>query len=135
MKKQTKGGLLGTFVVFTIVVGTPAIAQQPRFEFLAETGIVVIDPGDAGDVVVITGRPLGSRTAGTCGATPDTPYPLQMGVALDPRDSGRRGPRTTEFQPLEGGALRPGTRVVNVALVADCQIGDQLYQKFTGEIE
>jgi hypothetical protein len=96
--------------------------------------VLVIGPGDAGDVVVITGRSLGYRTAGTCGATPSDAYPLQMGVALDPGDHGR-GPRTTEIQPLLSEPLKPGTRLKNLALVADCQIGDAAYQKFTGELE
>ena len=109
-------------------------AQSTRFEFLAPQGNVVVGSGDSGDVIVITGRSLGYRQTGTCGPLPTDSFPLQMGVALDPQDHGR-GPRTTEIQPLLSEPLRPGTRVKNLALVADCSVGGEPWQKFTGEIE
>jgi hypothetical protein len=124
---------LVAFLAFAIA-GIAGRAQSARFEFIAPHGGIVVGPGDSGDVVVVTGRSLGFRTAGTCGATPDDAYPLQMGVALDPGDQGR-GPRMTEIQPLLAEPLKPGTRLKNLALVSDCQIGGSPYQKFTGEME
>jgi hypothetical protein len=132
MVRQTKVLLLGTALVVA-TFGPDVTAQQPRFEFVASAGTIVIDSGDAGDVVVITGRSLGQRTVGTCTSS-GAAFPLQMGVALDPGNQGR-GPRTTEIQPLLDDALKPGTRIKNVAFVGDCEIGGQPYQKFTGEVE
>lgn len=124
----------GIALVIAISLGLVVTAQSTRFEFLAAAGTIVIGSGDTGDVVVITGRNLGWRQTGTCGPLSTDSFPLQMGVALDPGDGGR-GPRTTEIQPLLSEPLRPGTRLKNLALVADCQIGGVPYQKFTGEIE
>lgn len=133
MVRLTKIQLLGTAVLFATCVGPEVTAQQPRFEFVASAGSIAIASGDAGDVVVITGRSLGQRTVGTCTSS-GREFPLQMGVALDPGDQGR-GPRTTEIQPLLDDALKPGTRITNVAFVSDCEIGGRPYHKFSGEVE
>ncbi len=116
----------GIFMAST-AIGQPA----PRFEFIAETGAVVIGAGDTGDRVVVTGKGNGTTAAGTCGATPTTEYPSQYGVSIDP--GGGRHTRMTAVIPLTATAFKPGTKLVNIALVSDCSFNGQAYQKFTGE--
>ena len=133
MVRQKKVLFLGTALVVATSLVTIVTAQSSRFEFVVPQGTLVVGSGATGDVVVITGRSLGWRQVGTC-SSDQVQFPLQMGVALDPGDRGR-GPRTTEIQPLLSEPLRPGARLKNLALVSDCQIGSELFQKFTGEIE
>ena len=133
MLRQKVARFVGTAMVLATSLSMIK-AQSTRFEFLAPQGNVVVGAGDTGDVIVITGRSLGFRQTGTCGPLPSDAFPLQMGVALDPGDHGR-GPRTTEIQPLLSEPLRPGTRVKNLALVADCSLGGEPWQKFSGEVE
>jgi len=131
------GLLVLTLAGFAVIVSSTsgARAQQP-----GEAISVLIpaagnqpepDPGPPTDMLVITGRSLGTVNVAGCGAGE---HPLQMAILVDP-DGGRASRRVEVININQGTPIPPGTRLLNFDFQTDCTIGGEAYKRYTAVVD
>jgi hypothetical protein len=127
--------LVLSFVVLSATLGALSsnsglIAQDATIEFVVPRGTPVTT-GGGGDVVVFTGRPLGTmETSGDCGGG-HTNVPVQNVVAIHP-GSGHSNHFTVILASSE--PIPPGTRLTDVEILGICTITGFEYDKYRGHI-
>jgi hypothetical protein len=128
--------LVSGFVVFSATLGALSsssglIAQDATMEFAAPRGTPVTT-GAGADVVVFTGKPIGTmETSGDCGGG-HTNVPVQNVVAIHP-GSGHSN-HFTVILASQSEPTPPGTRLTDLEILGICTISGSLYDKYRGRV-
>jgi hypothetical protein len=140
---RRNGTLLATVAAAGIVLAAAysafAVSSGDTIQFLIPAAANQPEP-DVGpistDVLIFIGRK--TTTSPGTGCAPTGSYPVQNAVLVDP--GGGRSERIVGVitTAQEGGGsdpLPPGTKITNIAYLADCNIGTDAYKKYSGTVE
>ena len=138
---------LGVIVFAATLVGSLLVGQLPTalaqipdtVDFaIADSDIIYPSgnpPNDPGDVVVLTGKPLGVTDAGSCGPVRGDLYPVYNVVVIDPGFGNRATRFTNVFVVASTNPVRPGTKLGNITGVTACGVGTTSYVKYRGTVQ
>ena len=126
--------------VGSLLVGTAvhtALAQAPTIvEFLWDDSIVPPTgnaPNDPGDIMVITGKPLGLMDATGC--FPSGSYPVHNVVVIDPGYTRATRFANVIFHVFSANPLKPGTRLGDIHALTECFSNGSDYTRYEGTVE
>lgn len=97
-------------------------------------GNVNIVPGPEADIVLFTGKSIGTTVAGACDIDGTAQRHLQAVTVVDP-GAGRAGRRFEVIVLGREEAVRPGTRLTNLTVVSNCQNSDGHFVRVRGFVE
>ena len=119
--------LVGTGVLLMLPSGLLAQSQGEFVDFVVpeETSVFT---GEAGDMVVFTGKSQGTVHPGSCG-DPTIDNHVYQTVFVDP-GAGRAARLTTVVVTSHPDGVAPGTRLVNLQLLNQCALGGANYTKY-----
>ena len=123
-----------------------AFAQAPRVvDFVVVSGTCVLPANgtDAGDAFIFTGPAKSVISSLTCGGNTAFLFPVQNAVVVDP--AGGRATRVSDAivvadsdatPPVPPPAVKPGTRLVNLQTLTQCQNTDASigYDRYRGTV-
>src|SRR5438067_1890147 len=121
----------GIVAVAVSTLAPRAVFAQTNVTFLVPINIQVIPAGgtDPGDVLVFTGKPIGTMTLDACGG--GTSSPVQDGVVVD-QGGGRATRLTHVIVTSQTTPLAPGTKVTDLAAGGACHTNGADYGIYTG---
>jgi hypothetical protein len=127
------GILTGAFL--PSVVPRAVFAQATPIEFAVPTSIPITPtnpPTEPGDVVLVTGQPVGFTDASGCVSTAGS-YPVENVVVVDPGSGNRATRMANVIITSQTDALKPGTKLVDMTASSPCTMsGGIQYIKYRG---
>ena len=108
------------------------IAQTQTIDFVAPAGTPVT-VGTGGDVLIFTGRAIGTMETGTCGST--SSGPVHNAIVIDPGSGGRPTFDLTVIVVSQSDPVNPGTKLTDLHVVGGCEISGGPYIVYRGDVK